>query len=110
MTSPILAVVTTTHARDRARERIKWHRRTLDRMLDRIVYAGLSPDDCSGELHRYLASICSAAERTVRVYGEQVYVFARDQEALVLITVLQLPRTLRSASRRAIKQLLALAA
>lgn len=79
-------------------------------MLDRIVFTGLSPDQCSGELYRYLASICTAADRTVRVYGEQVYVFAQDHEALVLITVLQLPRALRWAARRAIKQTLALAA
>ena len=109
----MLNLVATKHAHERARLRCSWHHRTLDRMLARIIYFGLAAEDCSGALHRYLRSLCANRKfGCVRVYGEQVYIFARGDEenTFALITVLHLPRAIRAAAHRAFRQHQALAA
>lgn len=85
----------------------------LDRMLERIVYFGLAAEDCSGELRRYLKNLCvDPSTGCVRIYGEQVYIFARDNggNTFALVTVMHLPRAIRPAAHRAFRQHHALAA
>lgn len=100
----MLAFVVTRHAVQRSRQRLSWSRATLERMVDRVFYAGLGRDDCGGELARYLAALPhDASTHCVRIYGEQVFVFARhdDSAALALLTVYGLPSALRVYARRA---------
>jgi hypothetical protein len=110
----MLNLVVSHHACKRARQRIRWHRRTLDRMLERIVYTGLATEDCSGELRHYLEGLCpNTSAHFARVYGEQVYVFARESEneaTLVLLTVFNLPHDVRRAAHRAFRHQHVLAA
>ena len=99
------------HARERARQRIGWHRRTLDRMLERVFYDGLGPEDCSRRLGEFVAATVNTAAGLSRIYGEHLFLFTRDHaDEVVLLTVYPLPSELKSAAHRARRQQNALAA
>jgi hypothetical protein len=109
----MLQLAATDHACQRARQRPNWNRAALERMLERIVYAGIAVDDCTGALARFLEQKLHEPHRQIlRVYGEHLYVFARHDEgrALNLLTVYALPPEHREAARRVRRQCLALAA
>lgn len=100
----MLHLTLSPHALDRAKERAGWSRRTLERMLVHVVYDGLAADECAGALRHYLSGLPDGGPtRFVRVYGEHVFVFAREASpnAANLVTVLHLPLPLRAAARRA---------
>jgi hypothetical protein len=99
----MITLLATHHANARARERIGWHRRTLDRMLERVFYDGLGLGDCPRRLHAFIvASVTAEISGLTRIYGEHLYVFARDQpNVVVLKTVYALPAGLKSAAHRA---------
>lgn len=109
----MLQLVASHHAFRRARQRCHWHRRTLHRMLERVVYAGVAAQDCRGSLARFLATLPHDHESSlVRVYGEHVFIFVRRDEGrtLCLLTVYSIPPAHRVAARSAARQQLALAA
>jgi hypothetical protein len=99
----MITLLATHHANARARERIGWHRRTLDRMLERVFYDGLGLSDCPRRLHELIAaSVTAEISGLTRIYGEHLYVFARDQpNVVVLKTVYPLPAALKSTAHRA---------
>jgi hypothetical protein len=39
----MIKLLASVHARERARERMSWHHRTLERMLERVFYADSDP-------------------------------------------------------------------
>ena len=102
----------TTHAHLRARQRNGWSRATTARMLERVFYAGVDATDCKGELRRYLATLPhDAAHQCARIYGEQVYLFSRNEpDEAALVTVYHLPASYRHAAHRALRSQHALAA
>ena len=100
----MLHLVATAHASQRARERLRWHARTVDRMLERVFYFGISAKDCSSLLRGYLDALPhEPGQNVIRVYGQLVFVFAHDYDAATarLLTVYALPGTYRPAARRA---------
>jgi hypothetical protein len=102
---------TTRHARLRARQRIGWHHRTLERMLERIFYAGRSADECPDLLEAYLDARHSATAPLLRIYGEHLFIFTRDAvDEAVLLTVYRLPAAYKTITRRARADAHALAA
>ncbi len=108
----MLRLLASSHAVQRARERLGWSRAALRRMLERVVYAGLGPADCAGSLRLYLLASAEPGEDVVlRIYGAHVFVLSRDAgETLTLKTVFPLPPELRAFAARARRQHLALAA
>lgn len=103
----MLHLVATAHAYERARQRLRWHARTLERMLARVFYFGVSAEDCTRELRGYLEELPhEPGQNVVRVYGQLVFIFARDEAAASarLLTVYPLPGTHRAAARRAHRQ------
>lgn len=112
----MLHLIATAHACQRARERLRWHARTLERMLERVFYFGVSAEACARPLRRYLDELPhEPGQNIVRVYGQLVFIFARDEAAATarLLTVYALPCIHRAAARRAQHQprtVLALAA
>lgn len=80
----------TRHARQRMRERrgTKGDASHADRIAERALADGISYKDVAGRLHRYLTALHMQAGHEIRIYGNQVYVFADT----VLVTVLPLPR------------------
>ena len=103
MITAMITLLATHHANERARERIGWHRRTLERMLERVFYDGLGLGDCPRRLHEFItANVTSDACGLTRIYGEHLYVFASDQpNVVVLKTVYPLPAALKSTAHRA---------
>lgn len=100
----MLHLVATDHAYQRARQRLRWHTRTLERMLDRVFYFGVSAEDCARELRGYLDALPhEPGQNVVRVYGQLVFIFARDEASTTarLLTVYPLPGLHRAAARRA---------
>ena len=100
----MLSLIVTRHAIQRSRQRLRWNRAALERMLERVFYAGLGGEDCGGALARYVAELPHDPEANcVRIYGEQVFIFARRDHTgtLALLTVYGLPAALRPSARRA---------
>jgi hypothetical protein len=92
----------TRHAQLRARQRIGWHHRSLERMLERVFYAGLSADECGDVLHDYLDSRQLDGALLPRIYGEHLFLFNRAAaDEVVLLTVYRLPSEFKILSRRA---------
>lgn len=92
------------HGRARARQRAGWSRQALQRMLEHVVFDGLDATECTGALHRYLATLPQRKpNRFVRVYGEHIFVFGREStpDVATLVTVLHLPHPFRAVARRA---------
>lgn len=99
----MLRLLASSHAVQRARQRLGWSRSALLRMLERVVYAGLGPADCGGALRLYLLAATEPEEDVLlRVYGVHVFVLTRDEaETLTLKTVFPLPPELRPFATRA---------
>jgi hypothetical protein len=98
----VIKLHATRHAQLRARQRIGWHHRSLERMLERIFYAGLAADECDDVLHDYLGSRQSEAALLPRIYGEHLFLFNRAEgNEIVLLTVYRLPSEFKNLSRRA---------
>ncbi len=103
----MLHLIATAHACQRARQRLRWHARTLDRMLARVFYFGASAADCASPLRRYLDELPhEPGQNIVRVYGQLVFIFAFDEAATTarLLTVYPLPAAHRYAARRTQRQ------
>ena len=108
----MVQLIATDHACQRARERLRWHHRTLVRMLERVFYDGLGPKDCSRRLHAFVAAKTAAKPAgLVRIYGEHLFLFTRDDpDEVVLLTVYSIPSELRTAAHQARRNQHALAA
>ena len=95
------------HAVERAKLRTGWCRQVLERMLERIFYFGLSPENCGRPLREYLDAInVGDTARFSRIYGDHVFIFGRDitvdsADELALITILHVPNELRPMAHRA---------
>ena len=101
----------THHAKVRARQRIRWHRRTLDRMLERVFYNGLGPDDCPKRLTEFIAATTEMGHGLSRIYGEHLFLFTRDDpDEAVLLTVYAIPPELKPSAHQARRMLNQLAA
>lgn len=81
MSTKKLAV--TKHAYKRAKERLGWKRKTLQRMAIRIYRCGYNIRETNGELYRFLQKKTTRIDSytNVRIYGEFVYFF--NNQALI---------------------------
>lgn len=91
------------HATQRARERLGWSGRVLQRMVSRVLGFGIASDDVAGTVHRYMEEKEATAGSFVRSYGENLFVFQAGPALgeLTLITVWPLPGEMRGLLRRA---------
>lgn len=91
----------TDHGSDRLKERVGLGKSAQARMAKRALKEGLSPTEFSGKARRYLDKIVlnedHIGRKTVRVYGEFVFVFGSGH---VLITVWNLPNEFRAAANK----------
>lgn len=91
---PVLAaVLITEHAYERAKERLKWKSKVLDKMAEKAFLEGIKHKDTKGSLMRYLTKLWFNYKHcnNVRIYGENIFFFCDNR----LITVYQLPNDLR---------------
>lgn len=50
-------IIITNHAYERAKERLKWNSKVLDKMSEKAFYSGLKHKDVKGSLMRYLTKL-----------------------------------------------------
>lgn len=82
----------TDHAYKRAKERLKWSRRTLDRMVKRAYLKGIKCADTKGRLNRYIKQLHfkNGVANNMRIYGQNIFLFKDD----LLITLYRMPNSL----------------
>ncbi len=100
----MIKLTSSRHAKTRARQRIRWKPRTVDRMLERVLYDGLGPEDCPRRLrlHDFIVSTAEKDTGMGRVYGEHLFVFGKEApDELRLITVYPIPVDLKPSARDA---------
>jgi hypothetical protein len=94
------------HAFDRARERLNWGEETLERMLERVHWLGLTAGRCCATVRRFLES--KVREEGTQngityalIHGEVLYIFGRTptEARSTLVTVYQVPAAIRSQLR-----------
>lgn len=89
----LLVVIITKHAYDRAKERLKWKSKVLNKMAEKAFLEGIRHKDTKGSLMRYLTKLWFNYKHcnNVRIYGENIFLFCDNR----LITIYQLPNDLR---------------
>lgn len=87
-------MIITNHAYERAKERLGWTQKVLEKMSSKALSEGIRHSDTKGRLNKYITATYFSYKtaNNIRIYGENVYLFDKD----VLITVYQLPNNLRS--------------
>lgn len=87
------ALLITEHAYERAKERLGWKTKALDKMAERAFLKGIKHRDTKGGLMRYLTKLWFSYKHcnNVRIYGENIFFFCDNK----LITIYQLPNDLR---------------
>jgi hypothetical protein len=90
-------VQVTQHAIERARERLSFNAQVLLKMARRAFFCGIAYEDTRGALHNFLDKYWDAQTKGnhVRIYGEVIYVFAKNK----LLTVYQIPCKVRRILR-----------
>jgi len=89
----LVAVLITEHAYERAKERLNWKSKVLDKMAEKAFLEGIKHKDTKGSLIRYLTKLWFNYKHcnNVRIYGENIFFFCDNR----LITLYQLPNHLR---------------
>ena len=85
----------TRHAEERLKQRFGLKKKSIKRIVNRVLEQGLSHKEAKGKVKAYMTELYLKQERAnnIRIYGEDVYVFRFN----TLITVLHLPRDITSA-------------
>ncbi len=78
----------TNHAYKRAKERLKWKPKVLDRMMVIAFNKGIKHSDTKGNLNKYITNLWSNNKscNNIRIYGENVYFFCKKK----MITIYRL--------------------
>lgn len=86
-------VIITDHAYERAKERLSLNHKALDRMAVKAYKDGIKHSDTTGRLNKYVTNLWSKSKtaNNVRIYGEVIFLFAKNR----LITVYQIPNELK---------------
>lgn len=82
----------TDHAYDRAKDRFRWKKKTIERMAKRALENGMSHKDTKGSLRKYFSGLWdkNKSANNIRIYGENVYLFS----GVTLITLYRIPGSL----------------
>lgn len=80
--------IATKHAYQRAKERLGWKKRVLDKMMEKAYAEGFQHADTNGAFRKYLNHLWTRYRNceNVRIYGENIFFFSQN----VLITVYRL--------------------
>ena len=75
----------TDHAYERAKERLGWKRKVLDKMMEKAFFEGIQHKDTKGSLNRYITKLWFDYKfcNNVRIYGENIYFF-KDSKLITL--------------------------
>lgn len=92
------------HARMRLKQRAGIKRNSVDRLAARAFERGISHEQCTGKLKKYIDKTWMKNKRAtnIRIYGMMVYIFSIEE---TLITVLHLPNDLKGLVTKLRKRL-----
>ena len=78
----------TRHAFKRAKKRLGWGKKSLKRMMPKVIESGLSEKDFTGAFKKYLRSkfLRKGAANHLLIHGEVIY-FMRDAALITLYRV-----------------------
>ncbi|MEM0994068.1 MAG: hypothetical protein AAF847_06855 [Bacteroidota bacterium] len=84
--------IATDHAYERAKGRLSWKKRTLDRMMLKAYQEGKTHGQTKGKLRKYLDKLYleHKTANNTRIYGEVIYLFSNN----ILVTLYRLPNNL----------------
>jgi hypothetical protein len=82
----------TQHAYERAKERLGWNAKVLDRMITRAFTDGVKHSGTKGTLKKYVTKLWGRNKNAnnIRIYGENVYLFCGE----TLVSIYQLENKL----------------
>lgn len=92
----------TEHAIDRAKERLGINKEALERVCEKVIEFGISKQDVSGRLARYLDKISAVHKsgNNTRLWGEHIFVIQDD----TLITILNVDKEFKNAVSKALQK------
>ena len=81
----VTCCIATEHAYNRAKERLNWKAKVLDKMMQKAYEEGIQHKDTKGSLKRYITKLWFKYKfcNNVRIYGENIYFFC-DQKLITL--------------------------
>lgn len=85
----------TKHAEERLKERFGIKRKSMQRIVNRVLERGLSHREAKGKVKNYMTELYLKHSRAnnIHIYGSDVYIFRFE----TLITVLHLPSEILNA-------------
>ena len=89
-----MGIIITNHAYQRAKERLRWSRDTINRMSEKAYESGIKHADTTGRLNKYITKLWFQRElaNNIRIYGENIFFFTGN----TLLTVHQIPNNLKN--------------
>lgn len=84
----VTCCIATEHAYEKAKERLGWKRKVLDKMMVKAFDEGIKHSDTKGSLNKYITKLWFKyrTANNIRIYGENVYFFCGE----TLITLYRL--------------------
>ena len=89
------------HAFERMHERLGLNKKVIIRMVEKAYELGLTHSQTSGNLHKYISqqhNLYKHKGSCNKIYGENVFIFNQQVNKIILVTVFQLPNTLKSVA------------
>lgn len=73
--------ISTKHAYEKAKERMKWKPKVLDRMMQKAFDEGIKHSETKGSLKKYITKLWFRYQtaNNIRIYGENVFFFAGEK-------------------------------
>lgn len=87
------------HAFERMHERLGLNKKAIIRMVEKAYELGLTHNQASGNLYKYISqqhNLYKHKGNCIKIYGENMFVFNKQVDRVILVTVFQLPNNLKS--------------
>lgn len=92
----------TEHAEERLKERLGYTKKSMQRMVQKAYTEGICHKDLKyGNLSKYISNQIlkhPAKGSQIRLFGEFVYVFVKEEDEIRLITIFEIPQNLKVKS------------
>lgn len=90
------------HASKRLKERCGLQKKSQDRMAQKALTDGITHAQTKGRLNRWITKLYfkNPSVNNMRLYGEQIYLFADE----TLVTVMQIPNELKKDLKEMVKE------
>ena len=72
------SIIITKHAYEKAKERLRWNTKVLDKMAQKAFNKGIHHKDTKGSLNKFITKVWFRYKscNNIRIYGENIYFFS----------------------------------